>query len=233
MLEELESLCKTVSADYDHALRTVKENRESYKQAKREVTIAEASQQILQEAAQQVQEQAHDQIATLVSRCLKAVFDDPYEFKITFEKKRGRTEARLSFVRDGMEISPLRASGGGVVDVASFALRLACLLLGRPPRRRVLISDEAFKGVDRENRVRVRELLSTLSSEMGVQMIQTTHSKGLIIGSVVAIEGATDEKDRAQGMESKPNRGSHSRMGHKKVPRNGGDRLMERRSNTR
>lgn len=154
-----------------------------------EYLAAEEAQQITQAIAETVQEEAHDRIAGVVSRCLAAVFDDPYEFKINFERARGRTEARLVFVRDGMAVNPIDASGGGVVDVAAFALRLSCLMLSRPARRRVMVLDEPFRFVSADYRARVRAMLEGLAKDLGVQFIQVTHISELAIGHVVNVDG--------------------------------------------
>lgn len=140
-----------------------------------------------QGVASSVQAAAHAKIADIVSRSLEAVFDEPYAFKIRFEQKRGRTEAVLLFERDGHEIDPLTASGGGVVDVASFALRLSCLLLSRPPVRRVLIMDEPFRFVAVRHRDRVRALVEALAREVDCQFIIVTHSAELVTGKVVQL----------------------------------------------
>ncbi len=141
--------------------------------AEDQLTNSEAAQKIIQIVAQGVQQQAHDKIASVVSRCLETVFENAYEFKIEFERKRGRTEAVLTFVRGGLVISdPLNESGGGVIDVAAFALRLACLVLEKPQRRRVLILDEPFTKIrGKENRRRMRGLLESLARDFNVQMI--------------------------------------------------------------
>lgn len=150
-------------------------------------TDSEEAQKTLQLVAQTVQQQAHDRIAGVVTRCLAAVFEDPYEFKVLFEQKRGKTEARLVFVRDGKELDPMTASGGGVVDVAAFALRLSCLMLSRPPVRKVLVMDEPMKFVSERYRERVRQMLEGLSHDLGVQMIFVTHMDALRTGHVVEI----------------------------------------------
>ncbi len=150
-------------------------------------TDALEAQKVLQIVAQSVQQQAHDKIAGVVSQCLESVFDEPYEFKILFEQKRGRTEAKLVFSRNGNECDPLTASGGGPVDVASFALRLSCLLLTRPATRRVLILDEPFKFLSENYRERIRVMLETLSKEMKVQIIMVTHLDELRCGKVIEL----------------------------------------------
>lgn len=145
------------------------------------------AQDVLQRLAQAVQEQAHQRIAEVVSSCLETVFDQPYQFKILFERKRGKTEAQLRFVRKGHEVDPLTASGGGMVDVAAFALRVACLVLHRPRLSRVLVIDEGFKFVSAQYRDNVRVMLEKLSAEMGIQIVQVTHIEEFEIGRVIRL----------------------------------------------
>jgi len=176
-------------ASYRLARDNAKTLNETLERTRTEVEDAATAQELAQQVAQAIQQQAHDQIAEVVSRCLSAVFDEPYVFRIHFERKRGRTEARLVFEREGMEVDPMTASGGGVVDVAAFALRLSCLILNKPPLRRVLILDEPFRFVSEqgEYQSRVRELLETLAREMGVQFIMVTHINELKAGKVVEL----------------------------------------------
>lgn len=151
------------------------------------VEDTEDAQCLLQQIAQGIQENAHKQIAGVVSKCLSIVFDEPYEFCISFERKRGRTEAALSFKRNNQHVDPMTASGGGVVDVAAFALRLACLSLSRPKLRRVLVMDEPFKFVSEQYRDRVRSMIETLAEEMEVQFIMVTHIPELVCGKVIRL----------------------------------------------
>ena len=148
---------------------------------------AKRAQEVTQQIAQHTQATAHANIAGTVSRCLAAVFDDPYEFTIDFERKRGRTEARLGLRRGGLCVDPLTAAGGGVIDVAAFALRLTALVLTHPQRRRLLILDEPFRFVSREYRPRISAMLNTLAEELGVQFIMVTHIPELVTGVVLEL----------------------------------------------
>jgi hypothetical protein len=155
--------------------------------ATNEATAARAALVAAQGVATGIQQQAHQRIAGLVGRCLRVVFDDPYEFTITFEQKRGRTDAVLKFTRAGAAVDPMAAAGGGVVDVAGFALRLAALMLALPPHRRLLVLDEPFKFVSAEYRPRVRAMLEALSHELGIQIIFVTHITELRTGTVCEV----------------------------------------------
>lgn len=174
-------------AQRSHAAQQIRAEKLALTEARQNVANIERAQQIVAQIAQGVQQQAHDQIAAVVSKCLQAVFDDPYTFKIHFDRKRGKTEARLVFIRDGHELSPTSGSGIGVVDVASFALRLACLMLTQPQRRKLVIMDEPFKHLDDGHSARVGQLLKKLAEEMGVQFFLVTHSPMLKTGKVIEL----------------------------------------------
>lgn len=165
----------------------VAEENNALEMAKAEVFAVREAVDIAQRLAQTIQQQAHNRIAKVVTRCLEAVFDDAYEFKVDFERKRGKTEGRLLFLRDGHEVDPLTASGGGVVDVAAFACRLAFIMLARPRPRRVMVLDEPFKFVWSGYTPRVRMMLEGLADELGMQFIIVTHIDALRTGTVIEV----------------------------------------------
>lgn len=177
-----------IELSHNLARAQVKRSKQSIAVINEHLEHLSEAQQVLQQVAAGIQQKAHEQIASVVTRCLQAIFDEPYEFRIHFERKRGRTEARLAFYRGGHEIDPMTASGGGVVDVAAFASRLACLMLARPKVRRLLVLDEPFKFLSVEYRPRLRELLLSLAKEMGVQIVLVTHMPELEIGRVVDLD---------------------------------------------
>ena len=186
-LENLRTKMNAAVVRHQSATQLLKSSKQKMIEAEEFEFRAEESQLIIQTIATTIQEQAHSKIATVVSSCLESVFDEPYRFKITFERKRGKTEARLTFLRDGMELDPLTASGGGVVDVAAFALRLACLVLSVPHKRRTLILDEPFKFLSKNYRGNVKQMMETLSDEMDVQFIMITHIPELVCGKLIEI----------------------------------------------
>jgi DNA repair exonuclease SbcCD ATPase subunit len=151
------------------------------------------AQALLQAVAAEVQEIAHERIASVVSRCLDAVFGEGfYAFRIAFDRKRGKTEARLLFVRDGHEMDPADECSGGAVDVAAFALRLAVLTLQRPPLRRCLILDEPFRHLKPPEVLapRVCALLETLAAEFDLQIVLVPSiDRHYQVGKVVRLGG--------------------------------------------
>lgn len=188
-LNTLRKIVDKYQIEYSHAERILHSAGEKVERAEKDYRNAVKAQEITQQIAQATQQQAHAQIATVVGRCLDAVFgEEAYDFQIMFERKRGKTEARLVFLRDGDEIDPLEGSGGGVIDVAAFALRIAALIATRPPARRLLILDEPVKMLSKEYSERFRELLEALSEEMGIQILLITHNEEIATGKVIMIE---------------------------------------------
>jgi len=160
--------------------------------AAHQLVVREEAHVLVSEAAVLVQQTVHRQVSVLVTRCLAAVFDDPYEFEIKFERKRNSTEAKIVFKRGESELHPLSASGGGAIDVATFALRLACLLLRNPNPRRLLILDEPFRFLSVQYRERIRQLIEALSDEFDCQFIMVTHIDELRIGKIVDLSTPID-----------------------------------------
>lgn len=184
----LQRIADVAATDHAFAERRLQEERTSLEAAEKRLQDTKDAQDVVQRIAQSCQQQAHGRISAVVSRCLTAIFDDPYRFEIVFERKRGRTEARPVFFKGDKEVDPLNAAEGGAVDVASFALRVACLVLTRPPARRLLVLDEPMKNVNgRTFQERTAVMLETLARDLKLQMILATDDEWLRIGKVIEL----------------------------------------------
>ncbi len=135
---------------------------------------------IVQLVAQQTQEELKFHISELVTLALAAVFDEPYEFNISFVLRRGKTEADILFLKNGMEVDPMTASGGGAVDVAAFALRVALWNLKVPKTNNTIILDEPARFISDDLQPKVGAMIKLLSAKLGIQFIIITHSNSLI-----------------------------------------------------
>lgn len=187
-IESLQIKMEQWNAELNLARRSVRIESQSLEQTKERLQTLSDAQVLVQSLATQLQETAHEQVSQIVTKCLSAIFEeDAYTFKIHFERKRGKTEAVLLFERDGKEIDPTSAAGGGAVDVASFALRLAALILSRPQKRKLLVLDEPFRFLSAEYRPKVRKMIEQLSSELRVQFILVTHAFDLICGTIIEL----------------------------------------------
>lgn len=174
--------------DYQEVEARLKHHETALEEATEELENTQEAQAIVVAMASGLQAAVHSRLSAVVTKALKAVFDDPYEFALRFETKANRTNVVLVFTRDGLEVdAPLDACGGGVVDVAAWALRMACLILARPHARRLLVLDEPFKFVWAGGRDKVAQLVSVLSSELGVQLLIVTHEQEYELGNVIRL----------------------------------------------
>lgn len=150
--------------------------KELLETSKNELYALEKAQVFLQSVAQETQNQLKFRIEDIVNMALETCFPDEYDFRLNFNIARGKTDCELVFIskRTGREVDPMNASGGGVVDVACFALRTACYVLEQGIDN-VIVLDEPMKFVSEDLRHRVCEVIKNLSLKLGVQFIIVTH----------------------------------------------------------
>lgn len=125
---------------------------------------------IISEAGKYTQSYLKDYIEEMVTTALEAVFEEDYKFIIDFDIKRNKPEAKISLKIHGEEVDPKDSVGGGVLDVASFALRIVLWSIQNPKSNNVIILDECFKFL--HGRLENASLLvKKLSKDLGIQFI--------------------------------------------------------------
>lgn len=135
----------------------------------------EQAKEVIRTVGQKTQEKLSFHISDITSLALSAVFLDPYELKAEFIQRRNKTECNISFTRDGNEMDPLSASGGGAVDVAAFALRIASWSMNFPRTRNTIILDEPLRFLSGDNQERASSMIKEISQRLGIQFIIVTH----------------------------------------------------------
>lgn len=175
-LEQKKGAMNQVSNDLDSLLR-------SQSKSNKEKQICKSAQIIIQNVAQQTQQALQYQLSDLCSLALKAVFSNPYKLRVEFEIKRGRPECKLSFEKNGELFSPMDSSGGGAIDIASMALRIAIWSITRPIPHNTLILDEPFKFLSERYQEKASIMLQEISKRVGIQIIMVSHCYRLIEGA--------------------------------------------------
>lgn len=157
------------------------EANSALRRLRRKASIAEQAQNIVRVVALETQRQLEYRITQTVSAAEEAVFGlEGYELAVEFVERRGKTECDLHFTRDGHDIDPLSGAGLGAVDVAAFALRIACWSMMRT-QSPVFILDESFKhlkGVSANRRS--IEMVKEVSDELGLQIIMISDERAPI-----------------------------------------------------
>ena len=137
--------------------------------------------EVIREVAVQTQEQLAFHVQDIVTSAILGVFPNPYVFKADFVMNNNRTECKLGLLsNDGEVINPLNASGGGVVDVTAFALRIASWSMKVPRSRPVIILDETFKHLSRDLMPKAGEMLRGMADKLNMQVIMITHEPDLV-----------------------------------------------------
>lgn len=145
------------------------------KEKKRDLNRHEKAREIIREVGLKTQQQLSFHISDITSLALEAVFNDPYKLVVEFVQRRNKTECDLYFDRDGNRVEPLLASGGGAVDVAAFALRIASWSMQHPKSRNVIILDEPLRFLSANHQEQASQMIKEVSEKLGIQFIIITH----------------------------------------------------------
>jgi DNA repair exonuclease SbcCD ATPase subunit len=139
----------------------------------------EEAREVLREVGLKTQQALAFHVSDITSLALEAVFKNAYELKVDFVQRRNKTECDLLFKRNENEVSPMDAAGGGAVDVAAFALRVASWSMQRPRTRPVIILDEPMRFLSPDLQPKASDMLQELSQKLGLQFIIVTHEEEL------------------------------------------------------
>lgn len=187
-LTELKRLATKAAGRLEAARSQLKRDIKKLRDSEDRLFIAEQALDELKQAALDTQHRIHSQICFLVNHCIQEVFGNSYSLAIEFQGRGGRTTARLVLSKDGQEVSTDDGVGGGIIDLASFALRVAALTIHQPPLAPLLILDEPFKFVSADHRPAVKMLLEKLAERLDMQIIMVTHIEELQTGQVISLD---------------------------------------------
>lgn len=146
---------------------------------KRTLSKVERALDIVQAVGLLTQKQLEYHLAEQVSLAMEAVFDDPYKLIVRFEEKRGRTEVQLLFSREDLEFPPLGSAGGGTIDIASFALRIAYWSMRHDIKSApILLLDEPFSQLKGESANRkALSMVQELAHKLHLQIIMVSDER--------------------------------------------------------
>lgn len=176
---------KIISKEIDNgyfSFKSLKELLEDYntklEAVYEKLRTTEKARAFFQVQAENTQREVSETLSVIITSALKSVFPDDYECVIEFTG----SGAKL-YLKKGEDIieDPINSVGGGVIDIASFAARVAFIFLSGSSR--VLIADEPFKAVSSDLRVKIPEMLQLLSEKLGVQFIIVSHLQEIIEGA--------------------------------------------------
>lgn len=159
-------------------------NRRKLRKYRVELEASNKAQEAIHHVAKLTQQELEFHLSDIVSMGMSGIFPDPYSLVVEFISRRGRVEVDMLFERDGYEVDPLSATGGGAVDVASLALRFSAWTLKNPRTRPVILLDEPLKWLKGSDLPRKgAEMIKEISQHLNLQIAMISHDPELIEGA--------------------------------------------------
>ncbi len=152
------------------------------KELKKEMRASEKAQAFIQTIAGQTQSTLKVHISEITSLAMSSVFQRPYMLEVDFVPKRGKTEMPIVLRRDGRVSNP-KFSSGGVKEIVALGTQLSCWSLPSAGKRTraILFLDEPLKWLKgAELPQRGARVIQEIAKELGMQIIQVSHSPELI-----------------------------------------------------
>ncbi len=152
---------------------------------KQELTTTSEALHEIKHMVEAIQHSTYGQIERLVTHCLQYVFGGEYSCSIVTDQSAHGVTAEIVVNKGDLTLSPMSSCGGGVVDVVSFALRLASVVGdARQNNRKLLILDEPFRFLSAVYKPRVAQLVEDLAEDYDFQIILITHDDEFTCGLI-------------------------------------------------
>jgi DNA repair exonuclease SbcCD ATPase subunit len=178
-IQELRNRLERRKGKKQQIIETLSILRAELQALSKSLVLHEKAKEVIREVGIKTQQQLVYHISDITSLALDTIFDDPYSLEVEFVQRRNKNECDLLFVRNGERIDPLSASGGGAVDVASFALRIASWSMQMPHSRNTIILDEPLKFLSMDHQEQASQMIKEISKRLNIQFIIITHNEVL------------------------------------------------------
>lgn len=150
-------------------------------EVKTDAELKEKTAELLLMLGDRARQQAKENVELMVSNALQFVFNEDIQFKIKFDQKRNRAEAKFLIVSNYegqlVEVEPEDSRGGGIVDVVSITLRIALAELFNI--KGPMVMDEPAKHLSSEYIQNFAVFLRQISEQFNRQIIMITHNTTL------------------------------------------------------
>lgn len=178
-LDGLRSILERKKGHRDQLKSNIEKTKQEIKNLKRDILRHDKAYTIIKQVGLNTQKQLEFHLSEQVSLAMEAVFPDPYMLKVDFQEKRGKTEANFLFVRDELELDPIGNVGGGTIDIASLALRIAYWAIRQDKKvRPLLLLDEPFSRLKGEETNRqALAMIQAISKKLGLQIIMISDER--------------------------------------------------------
>lgn len=156
---------------------TIKGMTEKIEKIGEQKTLLVKAQTTIDKMTQIVSARGIGKIESIVTGGLRLVFGKKISFLV--DKKEGArgTSYKMLIKKGDVVGDPFDSFGGGVINVASFLLRI--IMIKRFKTAKMVVLDESMNNVSSEYQEKVSTLLKTLATEHGFNILLITHSPEL------------------------------------------------------
>jgi DNA repair exonuclease SbcCD ATPase subunit len=158
----------------------ISEYEKEMKRLAMEVNDLTVARQVILQAAQMTLSNVKDFVEGMVTEALKVFEGRDYKFVTDIVVKGARTECNL-LVQEGDQepYVPKDDTGGGLLDVTSYALRIVLYKMENPKKRPIMLLDEPGKWTGALIG-KFGSMIKEISSKLGIQIIMATHDEELM-----------------------------------------------------
>lgn len=158
--------------------QTKETNKKKLSKLESELESLQEAREVFKKASKIVQNNLVKHLSSIVTKAIKTVFyEKDISFHMEFIERRNTIEADMWIEEDGYKYSILDSRGYSVVDVISFSLKVAYVLLQTTDN--ILIIDEPFRNLAKNKHAIASEMVKKLSTELKTQFLIATHSEEL------------------------------------------------------
>jgi DNA repair exonuclease SbcCD ATPase subunit len=142
-----------------------------------QANVASEALGFVENSVQSIRGKTFRSIEAVTNESLQSVYSDNLKIECDFSIKRNRSAVEIRIVKEFSDGTKLKrspeGSGCGVSDVVSLCLRMVLIrATGCIP---ILIADEPFKWLGRDQIPQAAKLLKFLSEKLNMQIIVTSH----------------------------------------------------------
>ncbi len=118
----------------------------------------------------------------MVSYALRSVFNQDYKFVLNFDKRGNLSELDFNILApERTEAGDvLEGFGGGVIDVASLALRITLMEISKPRMMGFICLDESMKHLSKLYVPNCCKWIKKISKDLNRQIIWVTHNEDIV-----------------------------------------------------
>ncbi len=189
-LNTLTSEISSLSGRHNLLSEQIEQSKKKLEEIAHKREIYKKSIELLTFVQQTTKEKIKEGFENLVTYALRYIYNNDYKFELKFGRRGNLQELDFNVKTPDFKeaFDPLDTSGGGVLDIISFALRVSLLELANPKIEGFIVLDESFKHLSQNYLANAKRFLEAINKRINRQIILITHKPELVANIANTIE---------------------------------------------